>query len=167
MSDERDDDNDGDRKIDRNTPVPPAPQGDDEYNEQFAERFMLGSLIKAATRQLRDLQVAFPLLTEAEQTKVLKRVEDDLRPAIKNAIQIIKDHGRIQFPAECKQVVFKGATDVQATFNLVAHSGAHALADYSGRTVTVVIDETDEMLNPGDSTKGAPDQADLLEGDKD
>ena len=29
-------------KIDRNTPVPPAPQGDDAYNEQFAERFMTG-----------------------------------------------------------------------------------------------------------------------------
>lgn len=42
-------------KIDRNTPVPPAPQGDDAYNEQFAERFMIGNLIKAATRQLKEL----------------------------------------------------------------------------------------------------------------
>lgn len=145
------------------TPVPESPAGDDAHNGLIAERFLIGDLIKAATRQMKELQVAFPLLTEAEQGKVLQRVLDDVKPAVLKAVQIIKDHGRVQFPAECASVKFNGPTDVQATMKMVAHSGAHMLADFSGRTVTIVIDELDAILNPGDSIKGDPDQKELLD----
>jgi len=136
---------------------------DEQAEEQFAERFMVGELIKAATKQLKDSQVAFRLLTEREQSSVLQRVADDVRPIVLKAIQIIKSHGRVEFKAECKQVVFKGATDVQATLAMVIHDGAHALADQAGQTVTVVIDNLDEMLSVGDSTRGDPDQPSLLD----
>lgn len=135
---------------------------DEQAEEQFAERFMLGNLVKIATRKLKDLQVPYKVMTEAEQSKILTDIADEIRPIVRQAVQIIKDHGRIQFPAECKQVVFKGATDVQATLAMVIHDGAHSLADYAGRTITVVIDEMDELLAVGDSTRGDPDQPDLL-----
>lgn len=135
---------------------------DEQAEEQFAERFMLGNLVKIATRKLKDLQVPYKVMTEAEQSKILTDIAEQIRPTVRKAVQIIKDHGRIQFPAECKQVVFKGATDVQATLAMVIHDGAHSLADYAGRTITVVIDEMDELLAVGDSTRGDPDQPDLL-----
>lgn len=136
---------------------------DAQAEEQFAERFLLGELVKAGTRTLKDLQVPFKVMTEAEQSTLLTNMAEQIRPAVRKAVQIIKDHGRIQFPAECKQVVFKGATDVQATLAMVIHDGAHSLADYAGRTITVVIDDMDEMLAVGDSTKGDPDQPGLLD----
>lgn len=136
---------------------------DEQAEEQFAERFLLGELVKAATRTLKDLQVPFKVMTEAEQSTLLTNMAEQIRPAVRKAVQIIKDHGRIQFPAECKQVVFKGATDVQATLAMVIHDGAHSLADYAGRTIMVVIDEMDEMLAVGDSTRGDPDQPGLLD----
>lgn len=135
---------------------------DDEHNEQLAELFMLGDLVKISTRLFKDQQVAFRLMTEAEQSNLLRKVAEDIKPAVKRAIQIVKSHGRIEFRAEVTKVVFKGASDVEGTLKLSNYDGAHALADYAGGFVTIVIDKQDDMMNPGDATKGTPDQPDLL-----
>ena len=45
-----------------------VPFTDEQVEEQFAERFMVGDIFKAATRQLKNSQVAFKLRTEEEQT---------------------------------------------------------------------------------------------------
>jgi predicted house-cleaning NTP pyrophosphatase (Maf/HAM1 superfamily) len=136
---------------------------DDQHNEQLAELFMLGDLVKVATRLFKDQQVAFRLMTEAEQSNMLKKVAEDIKPAVKKAVQIIKSHGRIEFRAEVTKVIFKGASDVEGTLKLSNYDGAHALADYAGGFVTIVIDKQDDMMNPGDSTVGMPDQPDLLD----
>ena len=81
-----------------------------------------------------------------------------MRPIVLKAIQIIKSHGRVEFKAECKTGRVQGRDGRRPRLAMVIHDGAHALADQAGQTVTVVIDNLDEMLSVGDSARGDPDQ---------
>jgi len=58
---------------------------------------------------------------------------------------------------ESVKPIFQGVTDDHVAFDI--YEG------YAGRTIMVVIDEMDELLAVGDSTRGEPDQLGLLDDD--
>jgi hypothetical protein len=125
-----------------------------------AQEFLLGELIKAATKHLKTLSKPWINLKEAEQQQVLAKVAQDCRAATQSACDLIAGNARMTFQAAVDQVVFKDG--VKATLTLAKSSEAHSLADVQGGYVTVVIEERSKLLDEGDALKADPDQRSLL-----
>lgn len=129
-----------------------------------AEAFMLGRLLDVFKRRCQRLAEPFSKLKEAEQGAVLEGLKDDLSEAIKDAVQIIAQHGRVSFRAEVAQVNFKGPSDVVAQLKLANTPATHALADVAGGFVTVTIEALDDLLAlPDGALEGDPDNRPLFD----
>jgi hypothetical protein len=127
----------------------------------YAKEFLLGSLIKAATKHLKTLAVPWIDLKEAEQKRVLQAVHDECRNAARDAIDIVASNARVTFPAAVDQVVFKDG--VKCVLTLSKTPEAHSLADAEGSYVTIVIEDRSKLLQEGDSMETDKDQKSLLE----
>ena len=128
--------------------------------KELAEEFLLGNLIKAASKEFKGLSVPFFELKEIEQKRVLERLEQDLRKAVTDACDIIASHARLTFRASVDQVVFKDG--VKCVLTMGKTDEAHALADAEGSYVTVVIEDRSTLLQVGDALDVAPDQKKLV-----
>jgi hypothetical protein len=127
----------------------------------YAKEFLLGSLIKVATKHLKTLAVPWIDLKEAEQKRVLQSVHDECRNAVRDAVDIIASNARLTFPAAVDQVVFKDG--VKCVLTLSKSPEAHSLADAEGSYVTIVIEERSKLLQEGDAMEVDKDQKSLLE----
>lgn len=127
----------------------------------YAQEFLLGALIKAATKHMKTLAKPWIELKEGEQKRVLATVQQDCRAAVRDAIDIIASNARVTFPAAVDQVVFKDG--VKCVLTLAKGDWAHNLADAEGGFVTIVIEERSRLLDEGDSLETDPDQKSLLE----
>jgi len=127
----------------------------------FAEEFLLGSLIKAATKHMKTLAKPWGELKEAEQLRVLGYVHTECKEAVRDAIDIIAGNGRLTFTAAVDQVVFKDG--VKAVLTLAKTPDAHSLADAEGSYVTIVIEERSKLLQEGDALSVAKDQKALFD----
>jgi len=125
-----------------------------------AQEFLLGELIKAATKHLKTLSKPWIQMKEAEQQQVLAKVAQDCRAAVQNACDLIAGNARMTFPAAVDQVVFKDG--VKATLTLAKSAEAHSLADVQGGYVTIVIEDRSKLLDEGDALQGDPDQHPLF-----
>lgn len=128
----------------------------------YANEFLLGAMIKAATKHLKTLSVPWISLKENEQKRVLDAVHVDCRLAVRDAIDIIASNARLTFPAAVDQVVFKDG--VKCVLTLSKSPEAHSLADAEGSYVTIVIEDRSKLLQEGDSLDVDPDQKNLLAG---
>lgn len=132
--------------------------------ESCAAAFMVGNLIAAATRHFKPLAVPWSGLSEQEQTRLLKRLADDVTETVKKAIIAIASNQRVTFRAEVAQVQFKGGSEIVAQMKLMNSPEAHALADAAGGYVTVVIEDSEELLAiPDSALQGEPDQRPLFD----
>jgi len=111
---------------------------------EFAREFLLGSMIKAATKHLKTLAVPWTSLKENEQKRVLDAVHLDCRLAVRDAIDIIAGNERQTFTAAVDQVVFKDG--VKCVLTLSKSPEAHSLADAEGSYVTIVIEDRSKLL---------------------
>jgi hypothetical protein len=127
----------------------------------FAQDFLLGSLIKAATKHLKTLSKPWGEMKESEQQSVLNTVHDDCREAVRDAIDIIASNTRMTFPAAVDQVVFKDG--VKCVLTMAKTVEAHSLADAEGSYVTVVIEERSKLLDAGSALKADADQKPLFD----
>lgn len=126
-----------------------------------AQEFLLGELIKAATKHLKTLSKPWISMKESEQQQVLAKVAQDCRAATQNAVDLIAGNARMTFQAAVDQVVFKDG--VKATLTLAKSSEAHSLADVQGGYVTIVIEERSKLLDEGDALQADPDQPALFD----
>ncbi len=126
----------------------------------YAAEFLLGAMIKAATKHLKTLSKPWIDLKEGEQKRVLATVQQDCRKAVQDAIDIIASNARMTFPAAVDQVVFKDG--VKCVLTLAKGDWAHSLADAEGGFVTIVIEERSKLLQEGDALATEPDQKSLL-----
>jgi len=126
----------------------------------YAAEFLLGAMIKAATKHLKTLSKPWIDLKEGEQKRVLSTVQQDCRRAVQDAIDIIASNARMTFPAAVDQVVFKDG--VKCVLTLAKGDWAHSLADAEGGFVTIVIEERSKLLQEGDALAVEPDQKSLL-----
>ncbi len=129
--------------------------------KDYAQEFLLGSLIKAATKHLKTLSKPWIELKEGEQHRVLGAVHNDCREAVRDAIDIIASNGRLTFTAAVDQVVFKDG--VKCVLTLAKSLEAHSLADAEGSYVTIVIEERSKLLQEGDALSIDPDQKPLFD----
>jgi hypothetical protein len=127
----------------------------------YAEEYLLGSLIKAATKHLKTLSVPWIDLKEGEQQRVLGQVHADCRAAVRDAIDIVAGNARLTFSAAVDQVVFKDG--VKCVLSLAKGEWAHALADAEGSYVMIVIEERSKLLQEGDALNIDPDQKPLFD----
>jgi hypothetical protein len=126
----------------------------------YAQEYLLGSMIKAATKHLKTLSKPWIEMKEAEQKRVLATVQQDCRAAVRDAVDIIASNARMTFPAAVDQVVFKDG--VKCVLTLAKGDWAHSLADAEGGYVTIVIEERSKLLDEGDALAVEPDQKSLL-----
>ena len=129
--------------------------------KDYAQEFLLGSLIKAATKHLKTLSKPWIEMKEAEQERVLATVAQDCRKATQDAVDVIASNARLTFQASVDQVVFKDG--VKAVLTLAKGEWAHSLADAEGGYVTIVIEERSKLLDEGDSLKADKDQKPLFD----
>lgn len=129
----------------------------------FAAEFLLGSIMKAATKHLKTLAKPWIDLKEGEQKRVLATVQQDCRHAVQDAIDIIASNARLTFQANVDQVVFKDG--VKAVLTLAKGDWAHSLADAEGGYVTIVIEERSKLLAEGDALEVDKDQKALFEAE--
>ncbi|WP_371763349.1 hypothetical protein [Massilia sp.] len=126
----------------------------------YAAEYLLGSMIKAATKHLKTLSRPWIDMKEGEQKRVLATVQQDCRKAVQDAVDIIASNARMTFPAAVDQVVFKDG--VKCVLTLAKGDWAHSLADAEGGFVTIVIEERSKLLDEGDALAVEPDQKSLL-----
>lgn len=136
----------------------------DKEENAVASQFLLGELIKAATKQMKELAVTWGGMSQAEQEKVLANVQADCEMAVRKAVTCIATGNRVNFRAEVKSVQFLEKSEVKAQLIMFNAPEAHALADTAGRTVMVVIEDGSQYLEVGDALEGEPDQYSLLDG---
>lgn len=126
----------------------------------YAQEYLLGAMIKAATKHMKTLSKPWIDMKEGEQKRVLATVQQDCRVAVRDAIDIIASNARMTFPAAVDQVVFKDG--VKCVLTLAKGDWAHSLADAEGGFVTIVIEERSKLLQEGDALDVEPDQKSLL-----
>jgi len=127
----------------------------------YAAEFLLGAMMKAATKHLKTLSRPWIDMKEGEQKRVLSTVHQDCRKAVQDAIDIIASNARVTFQASVDQVVFKDG--VKATLSLAKSPEAHSLADAEGSYVTIVIEERSKLLAEGDALEVDKDQKPLFD----
>lgn len=138
-----------------------APPPSKEEARKFAREFMLGELIKAVKVEFLPLPKPFAQLKEYEQESLLRRVQNRLETAAKEVVEIVAADGRLTFRADVDSVTFKDG--VKAALKLAKTEHAHLLADQAGHSVLIVIEDFARYMNPGDETKGMPDQPSLFD----
>jgi hypothetical protein len=129
--------------------------------KEYAQEFLLGSMIKACTKHMKTLSKPWIDLKEGEQLRILGAVGVDCREAVRDAIDIIASNGRMTFTASVDQVVFKDG--VKAVLSLAKGDWAHSLADAEGGYVTIVIEERSKLLQEGNALDVDKDQKPLFE----
>lgn len=129
---------------------------------ETAETFLMGNLIKAATRQLKELAMPFSKMDQDAQETVLQRVHEDIAKAVMEAVNVISTGNRIHFRTAVKSVQFvEDEVKVQLTcFNSIE---AHHLANKAGGIVMVVLEDGKRYLEVGDALEGEPDQPALFD----
>ena len=132
-----------------------------EDTNQTAAEFLLGELIKASSKRFKSLDVPYMELRQSEQQSLLRDIEDDIRKAVREAVEIIASDFRVTFRASCESVQFK-SDGVKAQLTLFNSPEAHALADSAGNTIMVVIEDAKRYLDAGDACTGEPDQKELI-----
>lgn len=144
----------------------PAPNGNNKTGRDYAQEFLLGSLIKASAKHIKTLAKPWSELRENEQRRVMADIQADCERATRDAIDIIASNARLTFPAAVDQVVFKDG--VKAVLTLAKTPEAHSLADAEGSYITIVIEERSKLLDHGDAAEGEvqKDQGSLIEAEQ-
>lgn len=141
-----------------------APPPSKEEARTFAREFMVGELIKSVKKEFLSLTKPFKQLSEFDQTSLLKRVQFAVEAAVKDAVEIVAADARLTFRSEVESVTFKDGVKVVMKLGKSEH--AHTLADQSGKSVLIVVEDFVRYMNAGDETKGEPDQKPLFDKSK-
>jgi hypothetical protein len=128
---------------------------DDDHNEIAAE-FLLGEMIHACAKQLREMKVPWNVMVEEDQRLHLERIRQNLQGSVMKAIRCIRSQNRTNFVAEVESVTFKDG--VKAVLKMSKDLHAHELADVAGQAVLVVLENgSDYMGCAGSHMKTDPD----------
>src|SRR3990167_5307663 len=73
----------------------------------ISREFLMGELMAAAMKQLRALDKPWLRLPETQQKKVIDEVKEDVRKAVREAVEFIASDDRTRFHAAVESVTFK------------------------------------------------------------
>lgn len=129
-------------------------------HKDISERFMFGDLLKAIIFEIKQMQVAWGMMSEKDQQKVLDRLEDRTKEIVMQTVRVIAGKARPTVEADIEQVVFKDGIKVTLIMSK-QQAERHAISDAVGGRVLLILPVYDEVLG-GDIPLPTPDQADLL-----
>ena len=132
-----------------------------DYPVRLAREFMAGEIIKAATEQLKHMGEPWTHLIQSEQDRILASMRDTVCKTIRRAVQIIASDARTNFVADLESVTFKDG--VKCVLKMGHTEFASLLANMTGASVRIVINDESQYLGLEDAMKTNPDQADLVE----
>lgn len=124
--------------------------------EISSARFLTGDMIKVCMGEIRQQQVAYSMLPEKEQQKIIDRVTEVCSKAGRQAARIIAGLGRPAVQAEIESVTFKDGIKVVITMSKT-QADRHAIADATGNSVLLVLPAYDAIAG-GEPPKADPDQ---------
>lgn len=128
--------------------------------QDIAREYLMGELMSSALRQLRTLDKPWLRLPEAQQKKCIAEVQEDVRKAVSQAVEVISSDDRTRFRAGVESVTFKDG--VKAVLTMANTEASHELADTAGSTVLVVIESPHRYTYVGDNApKAEKDQPEL------
>jgi len=119
----------------------------------LAREYLMGELMSAATRQLRSLEKPWLRLPEEQQKRVLREVQDDVAKAVRAAVELIASDDRTRFRASVESVTFKDG--VKAVLTMFNTEESHELADTTGSSVLVVIENPSRYTYVGENAPKA------------
>ena len=128
--------------------------------QDIAREYLMGEVMASAMRQLRSLEKPWLRLPEAQQKKCIAEVQEDVRRAITQAVEVIVSDDRTRFRASVESVTFKDG--VKAVLTMANTESSHELADTTGSTVLIVIESPNRYTYVGENApKAEADQAEL------
>lgn len=99
--------------------------------------------------------------SEADQREAVFQVEQAVRRAVTQAVEIIAGHGRRTIKATIEQITIKDG--YKAVLTASKHDeNRHHLADAQGATVLIVVADPEEFTGERAEVTISPDQASLL-----
>lgn len=126
----------------------------------ISEKFLMGDLIKAVMQEMRQMPFAWATLPEKDQQKIIDRVTDRTREAVRQAVKIIAADARPHLVADVEQVVFKDG--IKAVLSIAKQAAdRHELSDAVGTMVLIVLPHVEKHMG-GEPPKADKDQPDLL-----
>jgi hypothetical protein len=128
--------------------------------DDIAREFLMGEVMAAAMKQLRSLEKPWLRLPEAQQQRVIDEVKEDVRRAVRHAVEVIASGDRTRFRAGVESVTFKDG--VKAVLTMANTEASHELADTAGASVLVVIEDPARYTASGPNIpKAEPNQPEL------
>ena len=131
-----------------------------ENTINISEKFLLGDLLKVVMQEIRLMPFAWAVLPEKDQQKIIDRIEQKTKEAVRQTIKIIAADNRPHLVADVEQVTFKDGIKVQLQVSKQA-ADRHELADSTGTMVLIVLPHIDKHLC-GEMPKAEPDQPSLI-----
>lgn len=140
-----------------------AEKAEFESGSAISRRFLLGDLTKAVMREIQEIQIPWGALDEKGQQKVIDRVGQHVKEAVRKVVDIIVADGKMAEQVVIESVLFKDGVKLVVQMSKLAE-GRHAIADAAGGRALLVLPDADKYMK-GDAPKASPDQPDLLGDD--
>jgi len=122
-------------------------------------RTVYENLIRAMLVHIKAQKKIWRLMTESEQDTMLAQFDDDLRGAIRSAVDLVAADGMPHIKVKLEKVTF--TDQVQGTISMEnTDELRHRLADAARKTVILVVPDYDAHLQ-GERPRGEPEQTDL------
>lgn len=126
---------------------------------KVSEKFLLGDIIAASMREVKQMPFAWGVLPEKDQQKVIDRMAANVTEAVRQAVLIIAADARPHLVADVEGVTFKDG--IKAVLQIAKQSAdRHELADAVGTMVMIVLPHIEKHLG-GEPPKAEPDQRGL------
>jgi hypothetical protein len=133
-----------------------VPEAIEVSAKEMSARFLTGDLTRVCMEQIRQIQIPWGAMPEADQQEVIDRVAAVCREAAREAVRLIVGLGRPTVEAEIETVTFKDQIKVILKMSSL-QSQRHAIADATGAGVLLVLPDYG-AINGGTIPKADPDQ---------
>lgn len=127
---------------------------------EIAESTMLGDLMALCVDEMKAMPDVWQKLPEETQRDLIERTRRRVTDAIAQAVKIVASGDQKTIVATVEKVEFKDG--VKATLSMSRYSqSVHDLADATGGTVLIVLEETEGYQGGSEQVQSDPDQPGL------
>lgn len=132
---------------------------------EVAKETMLGDLMKCLIEQIKVCPKSWSQMSQTEQQEALDRMELQVSDAVRQVVRIIMSENTVNVPAKIESVTYKDGCKVVLKAIGPIENTIH-LAEAEGKIVSVIIPDTDGMLNGDGKPEAEPDQRGLELGEE-
>lgn len=126
---------------------------------------MVNDLMSITLDELKQAPDAWQKLTEDEQDAAIQRIENRVKEAVRQAINLVASGGYVRVPATVDAIAIKG--EVKATLKVKAmptDRSLHELFESQGRSCLIVLADAEEFAGQPHQHEADADQLGLALG---